>query len=204
MNNGMLFIISAPSGAGKSSLIKAVLKYKFLKNIQRSISFTTRVMRPGEFNGYHYHFISKKKFFNMKKKKEFLEYEKVFDNYYGTSNKLINKILFQGKDVLLNIDFNGANKILNSIYKIKRIAILPPSKKELYKRLNKRNQDTKKNIYNRIKNLSLDMIHYYKYDYLIINDNFELSVINLCSIIFSERLRFKKQKNIFKNFFKNI
>ncbi|WP_343190204.1 guanylate kinase [Buchnera aphidicola (Mollitrichosiphum nigrofasciatum)] len=196
MSLGTLFIISAPSGAGKTSLIKAVLKKKALSEIFLSISYTTRLIRPGEFNGKDYYFVSKEKFVEMKNKGKFLEYEKVFNNYYGTPSN-ISKILFNGIDVLLDINWRGAKKIYTLFTKIKSIVILPPSKKELYKRLILRNTDTHHAIKNRMKHSIDAMMHYKSYDFLIINDNFNTAVKSLYSIIFTESLYLRRQKKKF-------
>ncbi|NIH41285.1 MAG: guanylate kinase [Buchnera aphidicola (Periphyllus aceris)] len=188
INTEKIFIISAPSGTGKSSLIKAFLKKEKKIKFKLSISFTTRLMRPNEKHGIDYYFISKKKFKLMIKKNKFLEYAKVFNNYYGTSLKNIKKILASGKNILFDIDWKGARQIKKIYPHSKSIFLIPPSKKELLKRLYKRNQDTKLVILKRMKNFLKEMKHYLEYDYLIINDNFDCSLSNLKSIIHSYSL----------------
>ncbi|CUR53759.1 Guanylate kinase [Serratia symbiotica] len=199
MNHGTLYIISAPSGTGKSSLIQALLKTQSLCNIKISISYTTRKIRPGEYNGKHYFFISKKLFLHMIKKNVFIEYAIVFGNYYGTSRTLIKKILSTGSDVFLDINWQGAKKIRSEISKVCSIFLLPPSKEELNRRLFHRKQDKKDIILERMTQAINDMIHYIEYDYLIINDNFNLTLFNLKTIIRAERLRLNYQLLINNN-----
>ncbi|AAM67964.1 guanylate kinase [Buchnera aphidicola] len=195
MSQGILFIISAPSGTGKSSLIEGLLKTKFLYNIQVSISHTTRVMRPGESHGKHYYFISKKEFRIMIKQESFLEYAKVFNNYYGTSRQSIEKMLLSGIDVFLDIDWQGANQIRYKMPNSKSIFLLPPSKDELYKRLRERGQDSDTVISKRMEKAVDEMNHYSEYDYLIINDDFQKAINDLRTIIIAEHLCLFHQKN---------
>ena len=195
MSQGILFIISAPSGTGKSSLIEGLLKTKFLYNIQVSISHTTRVMRPGESHGKHYYFISKKEFRIMIKQESFLEYAKVFNNYYGTSRQSIEKMLLSGIDVFLDIDWQGANQIRYKMPNSKSIFWLPPSKDELYKRLRERGQDSDTVISKRMEKAVDEMNHYSEYDYLIINDDFQKAINDLRTIIIAEHLCLFHQKN---------
>lgn len=195
MSQGILFIISAPSGTGKSSLIEGLLKTQCLYNIQVSISHTTRLMRPGESHGKHYYFISKKQFLVMIKQESFLEYAKVFNNYYGTSRKFIEDMLYSGIDVFLDIDWQGANQIRYKMPKSKSIFLLPPSKDVLYKRLQKRGQDSDMVISKRMEKAVDEMNHYEEYDYLIINDDFQKAINDLKTIIISEHLcLFRQQK----------
>ncbi|AWH90367.1 guanylate kinase [Buchnera aphidicola (Melanaphis sacchari)] len=195
MSQGILFIISAPSGTGKSSLIEGLLKTQCLCNIQVSISHTTRLMRPGESHGKHYYFISKKQFLVMIKQESFLEYAKVFNNYYGTSRKFIEDMLYSGIDVFLDIDWQGANQIRYKMPKSKSIFLLPPSKDVLYKRLQKRGQDSDIVISKRMEKAVDEMNHYEDYDYLIINDDFQKAINDLKTIIISEHLcLFRQQK----------
>ncbi|CAL4322811.1 guanylate kinase [Buchnera aphidicola] len=194
MKKGTVFIISAPSGAGKSSLIRAVLKSKFLLNIDKSISYTTRTIRPGEYYGKHYYFISVKHFKKMIQENQFLEYARVFGNYYGTSYQIVHKILSKGFDILLDIDWQGAIKIKQMFKNSKSIFILPPSKKELYSRLCKRSQDHRDVIQHRMEKVILEISYYKNYDYLIINDDFDTAVFDLIKIVSSERLSTSIQK----------
>ncbi|HMI77048.1 MAG TPA: guanylate kinase [Buchnera sp. (in: enterobacteria)] len=190
MINGKLFIISAPSGTGKSSLIQALLKQVSLTQV--SISHTTRKIRPGEYNGKHYFFISEKKFKMMIQEKQFLEYAIVFNNYYGTSKAIIKQMLSHGSDVFLTIDWQGAQNIRKKIPNVKSIFIFPPSISELYRRLITRGQDTNLVIKYRMKAAIMEMSHYLEYDYLIINDKFHTALSDLISIIHAERLRIEK------------
>ncbi|VFP82258.1 guanylate kinase [Candidatus Erwinia haradaeae] len=194
MHEGILFIISAPSGAGKSSLIQSLLKIKPLLNIKLSISHTTRTIRSGEYHGEHYYFIKDHQFRSMINKKKFLEYAKVFGNYYGTSHQNVTNILQQGFDLLLDIDWQGARAIRKVMPKSKSIFILPPSKKELQRRLCQRNQDTQFIISQRMAQAMTEISHYVEYDYLIINQKFDDALIDLQTIIKSERLRLNRQK----------
>ncbi|QCI21149.1 guanylate kinase [Buchnera aphidicola (Hyperomyzus lactucae)] len=205
MSQGILFIISAPSGTGKSSLIQGLLKSKTtLSNIQVSISHTTRIMRPGESNGEHYYFISKKEFQIMIEQESFLEYARVFSNYYGTSRQYIEQMLFSGTDVFLDIDWQGAQQIRYKMPKSKSIFLLPPSKDILYKRLRKRGQDSDIVIAKRMEKAVDEMKHYSEYDYLIINDNFKQAVNDLTTIINAEHLCLFRQQNKYDLLISNL
>lgn len=201
---GILFIISAPSGTGKSSLIRSFIKKEKSLNTHVSISFTTRKIRPQEINGVDYNFISKKKFKLMILKKKFLEYAKVFNHYYGTALKDINLLLSQGKNIFLDIDWQGSQQIKKIIPSSKSIFLLPPSKYELFLRLSKRNQDNKQVIFNRMKSFSTEIKHYLEYDYLIVNDNFNTSLSNLKHIISACKLSIYYQSIKYKNLIKNL
>ncbi|QCI26997.1 guanylate kinase [Buchnera aphidicola (Thelaxes californica)] len=194
MKSGICFIISAPSGAGKSSLIRSFLSTKYGLNSTVSVSYTTRKIRNGEKEGKHYYFISKKKFENMIKKNLFLEYATVFNHYYGTSRVLTETVLKQGKDVFLDIDWQGAQQVRNIFSPVVSIFIFPPSKKELYQRLKKRGQNTTIDIENRMKKSVLEMNHYNEYDYIIINDDFYQAISDLKSIVISYRLSLHYQQ----------
>ncbi|MCW5196726.1 guanylate kinase [Buchnera aphidicola (Pemphigus obesinymphae)] len=194
MNKGILFIVSAPSGTGKSSLIQEILKKVSFYKITVSVSYTTRMIRPGEENGKHYFFVSEKEFKNMIDTKKFLEYAKVFNHYYGTAQKKINNILIRGIDVFLNIDWQGAQQIRQKIPESRSIFIFPPSNNELFRRIKARGQDSNVVILKRMKEAVEEMSHYSEYDYLIINDNFKIAVSDLKSIIYAEHLSIKQQK----------
>lgn len=194
MNKGILFIVSAPSGTGKSSLIQEILKKVSFYKITVSVSYTTRMIRPGEKNGKHYFFVSEKEFKNMIDTKKFLEYAKVFNHYYGTAQKKINNILIRGIDVFLNIDWQGAQQIRQKIPESRSIFIFPPSNNELFRRIKARGQDSNVVILKRMKEAVEEMSHYSEYDYLIINDNFKIAVSDLKSIIYAEHLSIKQQK----------
>lgn len=194
MIQGKLYVFSAPSGAGKSSLINALLKENLSCNTQISISYTTRNIRPNEIHGKHYFFISIKEFKKMISENAFIEYAKVFGNYYGTSYKNITKSINLGIDVFLDIDWQGAQQIRKKIHSSCNIFILPPSKLELNSRLHNRAQDSKKSIFKRMNKAIIEMKHYIEYDYLIINDNFNNAIYDLKSIIIAENLRTSRQK----------
>jgi guanylate kinase len=193
MAQGTLYIISAPSGAGKSSLIQALLKTQPLCETQVSVSHTTRASRPGEHHGEHYFFVSKDEFHQMIEQDMFLEYAKVFGNYYGTSCSAIKQVLSTGIDVFLNIDWQGAQQIRAQMPKARSIFILPPSKEELDRRLRSRGQDTEEVIAKRMAQAIAEIMHYAEYDYLIVNDDFDLALSDLETIIRAERLRSSRQ-----------
>ncbi|WP_367670451.1 guanylate kinase [Sodalis-like secondary symbiont of Drepanosiphum platanoidis] len=204
MNLGTLYIISAPSGAGKSTLIKKFIKIKSLYKFYFSVSYTTRNIRINEFNKKHYYFITKKKFHQMKLKNYFLEYEKIFNNYYGTSKKKIKNMLKKGIDVFLDINWKGAQTIRKKISNTKSIFILPPSKNELEKRLYKRGKDSKNSIIERIYNSKEEIKHYYEYDYLIINKDINIALQDLKHIYFSNKLELNKQKKYYSSLIKKL
>ena len=194
MVQGTLYIVSAPSGAGKSSLIQALLKTQPLYDTQVSISHTTRAIRPGENHGEHYFFISKEEFCQMIDDDAFLEHANVFENYYGTSRLAIEQVLATGGDVFLDIDWQGAQQIRAKMPTARSIFILPPSKEELDRRLRGRGQDSEEVIAKRMAQAVAEMTHYAEYDYLIVNDDFNLALSDLKTIIRAERLRLGRQK----------
>ena len=182
------------SGAGKSSLIQALLKTQPLYDTQVSISHTTRAIRPGENHGEHYFFISKEEFCQMIDDDAFLEHANVFENYYGTSRLAIEQVLATGVDVFLDIDWQGAQQIRAKMPTARSIFILPPSKEELDRRLRGRGQDSEEVIAKRMAQAVAEMTHYAEYDYLIVNDDFNLALSDLKTIIRAERLRLGRQK----------
>ncbi|MDR0218121.1 MAG: guanylate kinase [Enterobacteriaceae bacterium] len=193
MSQGTLYIVSAPSGAGKSSLIQALLKTQSLYDTQVSVSHTTRLARPGENHGEHYFFVTVEEFQDMINHDEFLENACVFGNYYGTSRKVIEDTLASGVDVFLDIDWQGAQQIRQKMPLARSIFILPPSKEELLCRLRGRGQDSEEIITKRMAQAVAEMEHYGEYDYVIINDDFNTALVDLQSIIRSERLRLVRQ-----------
>ncbi|GAA0505250.1 guanylate kinase [Tatumella terrea] len=193
MAQGTLYIVSAPSGAGKSSLIQALLKTQPLYDTQVSVSHTTRDIRPGEVAGEHYYFVSKDEFRAMIAENAFLEYAEVFGNYYGTSRKAIEQVLSTGVDVFLDIDWQGAQQIRRQMPESRSIFVLPPSKDELDRRLRGRGQDSEEIIEKRMAKAVDEMSHYAEYDYLIVNDDFDLALSDLKTIIRAERLRIRRQ-----------
>ncbi|MEE6075662.1 guanylate kinase [Avibacterium paragallinarum] len=189
MSQGNLYIISAPSGAGKSSLIAALLAKDNGREMMVSVSHTTRAPRPGEVDGVHYHFVSTEEFERLIEQDLFLEYAKVFGgHYYGTSLPTIEKSLAQGIDVFLDIDWQGAQQIRAKLPQVKSIFILPPSVEELERRLIGRGQDSAEVIADRMAKATSEMSHYDEYDYVIINDNFEQAVADLQHILRAECL----------------
>lgn len=185
MGNGTLFIISAPSGAGKTSLVNEILGR--MENIQASISHTTRDCRPGEQDGINYHFVDHDLFLNMIDENAFLEHAQVFGNYYGTSEQWVRATLAAGTDVILEIDWQGAEQVRRKFNESKSIFILPPSKKALRERLNGRGQDDADVIAKRIAAATEEMSHYVEADYLVINDDFEVASCELDAIITATR-----------------
>ncbi|MBS6027539.1 MAG: guanylate kinase [Haemophilus pittmaniae] len=196
MSQGNLYILSAPSGAGKSSLIAALLEKNDGSRKMVSISHTTRAPRPGETDGVHYYFVSVDEFERLIEKGHFLEYAKVFGgNYYGTSLPAIEENLAKGIDVFLDIDWQGAQQIRQKVPSVKSIFILPPSLTELERRLIGRGQDSKEVIDERMSKAIGEISHYDEYDFVIVNDDFEQALADLQSILQSERLTLDYQRN---------
>lgn len=204
MYTGTLFIISAPSGAGKSSLIRAYLEQKDHHPAKVSISHTTRNPRPGELHGKHYYFVDHKHFESLIDEQAFVEYAHVFENYYGTSKAEIEKSLSQGINVFLDIDWQGAQQVRKKMSQAKSIFILPPSLKELENRLTKRGQDDATVINKRMQKAQSEISHYNEYDYIIINEDFECSLNALNSIINAASLEQKKQALINQQLLKEL
>ncbi len=188
MAKGTLYIVSAPSGAGKSSLIDAILKrFNADDSLRLSVSHTTRAPRGEEVDHVSYHFVTKEEFEALIERNAFYEYAKVFDNYYGTSREIVEQWLEEGKDVFLDIDWQGARQIREQTPGAKGIFIIPPSLEELENRLRKRGTDAEEVIVKRMNKAISEISHYNEYDYVIINDDFEQSVLNLRSIILANR-----------------
>ncbi len=194
MNTSCLFTVSAPSGAGKTSLLKAVLK-KYPEQIKLSVSHATRNMRPGEVDGQDYHFINVSEFEKKVQEGEFLEHAKVFDNYYGTSKKAVEALLAQDVNVILEIDWQGAEQIKCAMPDTVSVFILPPSRNALKQRLSDRGQDDEAVINRRMAEADSEMSHYDKADYLIINDDFEQAMDELSHILLSHSLTMQRQKS---------
>jgi len=176
-----LFIISAPSGCGKTSLVEALIKKT--KNLCVSVSHTTRPPRPDEANGINYYFVSIDEFEEMIKQNAFVEHAMVFDNHYGSSTKLIKEKLDEGVDVILEIDWQGARQVKNNMPNSTSIFILPPSKETLLERLQQRAQDNDATINKRMSDAQNQMQHFNEFDYLIINDEFDSALNDLNLII---------------------
>ncbi|MGR5287418.1 guanylate kinase [Vibrio maritimus] len=193
MGKGTLYIVSAPSGAGKSSLISAMLEKNPTYAMKVSVSHTTRGMRPGEEDGVHYHFVEKSEFESLIEQGAFLEYAEVFGNYYGTSRLWIEETLDKGIDVFLDIDWQGARQIREQMPQAKSVFILPPSNSELERRLNVRGQDSDEVIAKRMSEAKSEMSHYSEYDYVIVNDDFDGALVDFKAILRAERLKEDKQ-----------
>jgi guanylate kinase len=189
---GTLYIVSAPSGAGKTTLVGALLKN--MPDIKASISHTTRPMRPGEKEGVNYHFVSEEMFLSLINKEAFLEHAQVFNHFYGTSKEWVEKTLSEGIDVILEIDWQGAEQIRDLIPESKSIFILPPSLEALEERLIKRGQDDPIVIKRRLAAAKEEISHYMMADYLLINDGFDETLVEFNSIILHERLKLQSQK----------
>lgn len=189
---GTLFIFSAPSGAGKTSLVKALLECT--SHIGVSVSHTTRAPRPGEENGKDYHFVSTAEFQRMIGEAAFLEHAQVFDNYYGTSQAWVEAELAAGRDVILEIDWQGAQQVRHLMPDAVSVFIAPPSIQTLRERLERRGQDSAEVIERRMRDARTEMSHYGEYDYLIINDNFDNSLQELRSVVVARRHRLAAQQ----------
>ncbi|MGI9277796.1 MAG: guanylate kinase [Endozoicomonas sp.] len=185
-HKGKLYIIAAPSGAGKTSLVKAMVEST--PHVRVSVSHTTRSIRPGEKDGVNYHFVEKDEFQGLLNKGEFLEHAEVFGNYYGTSEAWVRKQLETGEDVILEIDWQGAQQVRRLMPEAVSIFILPPSLEALRERLTGRGTDDMEIIERRMNQAVSEMSHYGEFDYLVINDEFDLALRDLQTIIRSRRL----------------
>ena len=181
MKRGRLYVISAPSGAGKTSLVKALLASE--PNLRLSISHTTRIRRPTELEGREYHFVSKAQFEELTARGEFLEHARVFDNHYGTSRAFVESQLAAGHDVLLEIDWQGAQQVRRALPECVSIFVLPPARQALAERLARRATDTPEVIRRRLQDAAGDMSHYNEFDYVVVNDDFDRAVADLKRII---------------------
>ncbi|MCG8056272.1 MAG: guanylate kinase [Candidatus Thiodiazotropha endolucinida] len=191
MATGTLYILSAPSGAGKTSLLKALCQQDGA--LQVSISHTTRPMRPGEEDGKDYHFISQALFQEMIGAAAFLEHAEVFGNFYGTSESEVRAKLDAGQDTVLEIDWQGAQQVRKRFPDAVSIFILPPSPEALYERLSARGQDSEAVIQGRMQQAVSEMSHYAEFDYLVINDDFDTALAELAAIVSARRLRLVSQ-----------
>jgi guanylate kinase len=195
---GNLFILAAPSGAGKSSLIKALLEKHLSTDahnnaMQVSVSHTTRISRPGEIDGIDYHFVDRAEFESLIEQGAFFEHAEVFGNYYGTSKVVIEHTLRQGVDVFLDIDWQGARQVKAQIPDTATIFVAPPSKEELKRRLTERGQDSPEIIEQRMAKAVSEISHYHEFDFIVVNDNFTAALAELDSIVTTRRLRKEKQ-----------
>lgn len=191
-NKGLLIVISGPSGAGKGTLCDALLKKN--ENLNISVSMTTRAPRLGEIDGVNYFFTDKLQFEDMIKNKGFMEYALVYDNYYGTPRKYVEGLLSQGKDVILEIDIQGALKVKDVYGEGVFIFILPPSMEELKNRIKKRGSETEESLVKRFKAAFKEINYVSKYNYVVVNDTVETAVQKLESIIIAEKCRVDRCK----------
>lgn len=187
----VLFIVSAPSGAGKSSLLGKLLAAD--PDLALSVSHTTRAMRPGEENGVHYHFVDVPEFQKLAGEGQFVEHAQVFDNYYGTSEPALREQLAAGKDTVVEIDWQGARQVRERFPEAVSIFIAPPSIEALRERLSGRGQDSEEIIDRRMRDARSELSHYSEYDYLVINDDFDLALGELAAVVVAERLRLARQ-----------
>ncbi len=197
MNNPGLYVVAAPSGGGKTSLINALLEKD--DRVSLSVSYTTRNARPGEQDGIHYHFIDDPTFFGLIGKNAFLEHAEVFGHRYGTGRDAVEKKLHAGFDVLLDIDWQGARQIRKSFPSCCTIFILPPSLEALRKRLAIRGQDSEEVIEERMREARAEISYSSEFDYLIINDDFDQALADLQSIICHRKLHRADQKDQYED-----
>ena len=186
ITTGTLYIISAPSGAGKTSLVKALIDSE--PQIRVSVSHTTRAMRPGEVEGVNYHFVGREQFLAMIDNSELLEHAEVFGNLYGTSQAWVEQTLHEGFDLILEIDWQGAQQVRRLMPQSKSIFILPPTQEALRHRLTNRGQDSGEIIEHRMREAVSEMSHYVEYDYLLINDDFAHALSDLKAIFRANQL----------------
>ena len=201
-NRGNLFILSAPSGAGKTSLVKALTDSD--AGVLVSVSHTTRDMRPGEENGVNYNFVTKDAFLDMVGSGDFLEHAEVFGNYYGTSQSWVETTLQSGRDVILEIDWQGAQQVRRLMPDSLSIFIVPPSKQALQERLDGRGQDSADVIDGRMKEAASETSHYAEFDYLIVNDQFDVALEELKSVLRARRVRIEAQKEKITSILKDL
>jgi len=181
MRRGRLFVIAAPSGAGKTSLVKALLELK--PELRLSISHTTRARRPTEEHGREYYFVPVPEFRSLAKHGQFLEHAQVFDNFYGTGREPVEAQLAQGRDVILEIDWQGARQVRAAMPECSSVFILPPSRRALEERLRNRRTDSDEVIARRLSDAVGDMSHWSEFDYVVVNDHFDKAVADLARIV---------------------
>jgi guanylate kinase len=178
---GKLFVIAAPSGAGKTSLVRALMQRR--PTLRFSISYTTRQQRPNERDGHDYFFVDKAQFERMAAAGDFLEHARVFDNYYGTSRSQVERILDASQDVLLEIDWQGAQQIRSTLPECRSIFVLPPSRAALEQRLRSRGTDSDEVIARRLRDSLADLSHWSEFDYIVVNDDFDRATGELEAIV---------------------
>lgn len=188
---GTLFVVSAPSGAGKTSLVRALLELD--SRLRLSVSYTTRAPRRGEVDGEHYHFVDPDTFETMVSGGAFVEYARVFENAYGTAESALRQVLQSGDDLLLEIDWQGARQVRERVPEAVSVFILPPTLAVLEQRLRGRGQDSGTVIAGRMARARDELSHYPEYDYLVVNDRFDTALAQLRVIVAAERLRQPRQ-----------
>lgn len=191
---GTLYIVSAPSGAGKTTLVKALIDE--IDTLRVSVSHTTRPMRPGEIDGVNYHFTSREQFIKQVGEGDFLEHAEVFGNLYGTSQTTVEQTLAAGHDLILEIDWQGAQQVRRALPHARSIFILPPSREALLQRLSNRGQDSEEVIAARMAQATAEMSHYVEYDYIVINDDFQQALDELKAILLGNRLTLARQQAV--------
>ena len=201
-STGTLYTVSAPSGAGKTSLVNALIER--CEGLQVSVSHTTRPMRPAEKEGVNYHFVSDNVFVDMLDRAEFLEHAQVFGNLYGTSSVWLEEQLDRGLDVILEIDWQGARQVKQLLPETQSIFILPPSRQALQQRLSLRGQDNPGIIEGRMNAAVAEMSHYVESDFLVVNKDFDQALDELQCIVASQRLRTARQQKILSSMLQNL
>ena len=201
-STGTLYTVSAPSGAGKTSLVNALIER--CEGLQVSVSHTTRPMRPAEKEGVNYHFVSDNVFVDMLDRAEFLEHAQVFGNLYGTSSVWLEEQLDRGLDVILEIDWQGARQVKQLLPETQSIFILPPSRQALQQRLSLRGQDDPGIIEGRMNAAVAEMSHYVESDFLVVNKDFDQALDELQCIVASQRLRTARQQKILPSMLQNL
>ena len=191
-NRGKLFVIAAPSGAGKTSLVRALMERR--PALRFSISYTTRKQRPTERDGHDYFFVDQDEFKRMIDAHEFLEHAQVFDNYYGTSRAQVEQLLEQGQDVLLEIDWQGAQQIRRALPECRSIFVLPPSRTALEQRLRGRGTDSDEVIARRLRDSIADLSHWNEFDYIVINDDFAQATADLQAIVTGQGEHLRRER----------
>ena len=191
-NRGKLFVIAAPSGAGKTSLVRALMERR--PALQFSISYTTRTKRASETHGKDYFFVNSTEFERMRDAGEFLEHARVFDNYYGTSRAQVVQLLEQGQDVLLEIDWQGAQQIRRALPECRSIFVLPPSRAALEQRLRNRATDSDEVIARRLRDSIADLSHWNEFDYIVINDDFGRATADLEAIVAGQGEHLRRER----------
>ena len=199
---GTLYTVSAPSGAGKTSLVNALVER--CQELHVSVSHTTRPIRPGEQDGINYHFVPQSSFMDMLERNEFLEHAQVFGNLYGTSGVWVEKQLKLGHDIILEIDWQGAQQVKRLLPQTQAIFILPPSREALLQRLNLRGQDDPVIIEKRMNVAVEEMSHYVESDYLVVNENFDQALHELHAIVISQRLRTARQQDVLSGMLQDL